>query len=313
MLVGMDIPAAAAGPWIALGVVLGILLLGLAGAGAALLRRGWSADRPAPDDGTDDDPAHDDLAGFLEHPPGTPGERPAPTRGWVTLAAPPPARAPVPAPSPASTPGTGAALTAMAVTGLLLVGAAAAVAASTQDGGAPARSAPTSSSDTGAPQGPGEVEARLSFRGVVLEPHAVGVTATYPRLRITGEPGSRRAEVELPTWNCLAAEAPADPDAAGCRRSRTEYAELAEPDLEVSETDRGIEVSGRFPTVTHPNGSSPAATGRTYELRVTVVPGERPSGGWLPADAVLHLAGGRTESTGTDPAAGVNVLRYGGR
>jgi hypothetical protein len=200
----------------------------------------------------------------------------------------------------------------MAVTGLVLVGGAAAVAAGTQDGRPSTRSASTASG-TGAPRDPGAVEARLSFGGVVLEPHAVGVTATYPELRLTGRTGGLRARVELPTWNCLAAEAPADPDAAGCRRSVTEYADLAEPDLEVSETGRGIEISGRFPTVAHPNGSAPAATGHTYELRVTVVAGDDPREGWLPADAVLRLGSGRAETTGTDAAAGINVLRYGGR
>ena len=37
--------------------------------------------------------------------------------------------------------------------------------------------------------------------------------------------------MEFPTFNCLTAEAPADPVAAGCTRSVTEYAELASPDL----------------------------------------------------------------------------------
>jgi hypothetical protein len=64
MLVRMDIPAAA-GPWIALGVVVGIVLLGLVGLGAALLLRRPPGGAPEP---TGDDT--DDLAAFHEHPPG---------------------------------------------------------------------------------------------------------------------------------------------------------------------------------------------------------------------------------------------------
>ena len=323
MLVGMDIPVTAAGPWIALGVVLGVLLIGLAGLGVALLRRDRPGNRPADagprDEPPHDDPAEDDLARFLEHPPGTGGERRTPTDGWVTLTPshPAPVRVPEGVGDPRARPsGTRAVLAAMTVTALLLVGAAAAVAAgagpehrSPIAGQATTSAAPT----TGWPLDPGAVEARLSFGGVVLEPHAVGVTATYAALRLTGEPGRRRAHVELPTWNCLAAEAPADPAAAGCRRSVPESADLAEPDLEVTETSGGLRIAGRFATVTHPLGSSAERTGRTYELVVTVVPGNRPEHGWLPADAVLRLGPQRTEATGTDAAAGVNVLRYGHR
>src|SRR4051794_32931367 len=136
MLVGMDIPVTAAGPWIALGVVLGVLLIGLAGLGAALLlRRDRPGDRPADgprDEPPHDDPRHDDLARLLEHPPGTAGGRRTPPDGWVTLtpALPVPARLPEPVGDPAPPSyGTRAVLAGMAVTALLLVGAAAAVAA----------------------------------------------------------------------------------------------------------------------------------------------------------------------------------------
>jgi hypothetical protein len=199
----------------------------------------------------------------------------------------------------------------MAVTGLLLVAAAAAVAAGADGRNPTARPAGTSAS--GRPLESGAVEARLTFGGVVLEPHAVGVTATYPGLRLTGEPGRRRAHLALPTWNCLAAEAPADPSAAGCRPSVPEYADLAEPDLDVTETADGLRIAGRFATVTRSNGAAAERTGRAYDLVVTVVPGKRPENGWLAADAVLRLGDQRTGTTGTDAAAAVNVVRYGDR
>src|SRR4051812_38752135 len=93
MLVAMEISAAAAGPWPVLGVVLGILLLGLAGLGAALLPR-WRTPAAATE------PPRDDLAAFLEHPPGSPGERRPPTQGWASLApaAPPTGSGAAPAP-----------------------------------------------------------------------------------------------------------------------------------------------------------------------------------------------------------------------
>jgi hypothetical protein len=316
MLVGMDIPGTSAGAWLALGVVLGVLMLGLAVLGAALLfRREGPVDRPDDDVLRDDEP-HDDLAGFLEHPPGTARGSQPPAEGWVSLApSPVPVRIPEPVGVPAPRPlGTRAVLAVMAVAALRLVAAAAAVAAATDRANPTARPAQASAPPTtGRPLERGAVEARLTFGGVVLEPHAVGVTATYPGLRLLGEPGRLRAHVELPTWNCLAAAAPADAAAAGCRRSVTEYADLAEPALEVRETSEGVRIAGRFPTVTRSNGGSSARTGRTYELVVTVVPGDRPENGWLPADAVLRLGDQRTETTGTDAAAGVNVLRYGER
>jgi hypothetical protein len=301
MLVGMDIPAAA-GPWIALGLVLAVLLLGLAGLAAALPFRRTRSDAPAArrPDGLDDGP--DDLARFLEHPPGSPGDAGPTGSGWAVLSHPQP---PQPTPPPPSRPGARRAVLAMAVAAVLLLGAAAVLATGLRGPDA----AP--SHVDGAVGRP--VEMRLSFGGVVLEQHAVGVTATYPELRVTGDRSRARAHVELPTYNCLAAEAPADPVAAGCRRSTPEYADLSAPDLQLRDTGGRLEITGRFSPFTRPNGSAPAATGRSYELRVSVVPGNRPQEGWLPANGVLSLGPDEAATTGTDADAGINVLRYGDR
>ena len=296
MLVGMDIPAAA-GAWIALGVVLGLVLLGLAGLGAALLFRRAPA-RPA---ATGDDA--DDLATFLEHPPGFPGERRRPAEGWAVLSAPP-------SPTAADAPGLALSrrvLVAPVMVALLLAGAAVAVAAGRGDGDRHHRASAHGSQTRGPAEAPAAegIEARLSFGGVVLERHAVGVTATYPELRLAGD----RARLELPTYNCLADEAPSDPAIGACRRTVPEYAELAAPDLRVTEAGDGWQITGRFATEIRPNGSSPEPTGRAYELVVTVVPGDRAGNGWRAADGTLRLGPDETATTGTDAAARVNVLR----
>lgn len=305
MLAPMEIFAAAAGPWPVLGVVLGVLLLGLAALGVALLRRRKHPVTPG-------EPPRDDLDAFLEHPPGTPGSPRPPTEGWASLAPAAPSTGPDVA-TPPRAPGVRVALAAMAVAGLVLVATGAAVAGATR---APAeRPAGTSAAaDPTAPgPAPGAVEARLSFGGVVLEPRAVGVTATYPELRLTGDADRPRAHLELPTWNCLAGEAPADPVAAGCVRSMPEFGDLAVPDLDVTRTADGLRISGRFATLVRPNGSSPSETGRTYAVVVTVETGDRPTHGWLPAEGALQLGDDRAETTGSDAGAGVNVLRYGDR
>jgi hypothetical protein len=258
----MDVPAAAAGPWIVLGVVSGLLVAALVVLGVLLARRTRSAEpaEPPPPAGSY---RHDDLAGFLDSPPGS--QDPAPTTGWASLA-----------PTPRGTPSAGSAggretvrlLAAMVLTALVLVGSAAAVAAATgdEDTAAPER---TSGSDAD-PAPDGELTADLSFGGVVLEPRAVGVTVTYPRVLVTHDPaGETRARVELPTWNCLTDTAPEDPLTAGCARSLTEVAELATPELGVSDAGE-LRLSGRFPTSVQPHGSVPEPTGRSYEIEVTV-------------------------------------------
>jgi hypothetical protein len=297
MLSAMDIPGAAATgtaavPWLVVGVVLGVGLVILVGLGTALVLR-W---RSGP---AQDDPGGDDLPGFLESPPGS--ATPAASAGWAALAAPPVH------PEPVRRPGRDARVPAiaMAVTALLLSGAAAAVAATTSrpDGRpahTPASAAPTTTSGAAA---------RLTFGGVVLEPRAVGVTATYPVVQVSGEDDATVARVEFPTFNCLTGDAPADPVAAGCARAGTEYAELRSPDLVVRTHGDVLQLAGRFPTELHPNGSAPSATGRSYELRITVTPVVGTArDGWRPARGTLELGPGRAT---TVDQPGLNVLRSG--
>src|SRR3954451_6400930 len=92
----MDIPVAAPGtatvPWLVLGVVLGVLLVLLAGLAAALVFRRRS---PRTGVAAPEDDRQDDLAEFLESPPGTAAA--APPAGWAVLTAAPPIE---PAPAP---------------------------------------------------------------------------------------------------------------------------------------------------------------------------------------------------------------------
>jgi len=275
----MDIPSAAtAGPAVGPWVVLGVGLVLLVGLGTALLLRRRTEPASA-------DPGGDDLPGFLESPPGS--AAPVEPAGWASLAAPP-------ASTPAARPrrDTFVTGTAMAVTALLLLGVAVVVAAVSRPEGrsAAARPPAAASSRPGA-------EARLTFGGVVLEPRAVGVTATYPVVELSTGPDGARARVEFPTFNCLTGDAPADPVAAGCTRSVTEYAELSSPGLVVRRDGDGLAVSGRFPTELRPNGGPPAPTGRVYELHLTVAPaGEPAQDGWRPARGVLELGSGRAST-----------------
>jgi hypothetical protein len=345
MLVAMDIPAAAAGPWIALGIVLGILLLVLAGLGAVLVLRrtgagpdGTLPSRPAPS------PAggypEDDLPGFLAAPPGSDGAPVAPAGGWPALSSDPPAR-PDPEPGPVGRERGGSetarVLAVMAVAALLLVGGAAAIAAGSRSaeavpdaadatdgrGGDDRRPVPTSPvprhpapgalAATSIPLGRHGLTARLTFGGVVLEQRAVGVTVAYPAVSVTASGGraGALAHVRLPTFNCLTAQPPEDPVAAGCTPSVTEYADLPSPALAATRNGNRLRISGSFPTYVRPNGGPPVWTGRVYELLVTVEPGGgEASGGWVPAEGVLHLGQGRAREI---DAPGVNVLRYADR
>jgi hypothetical protein len=305
MLTRMDIPGAAASgtavvPWLVLAVVLGVVLAGLVT--ALVLRRGSTRSAPAEDHADD----VDDLGRFLEFPPGS-GTAPAPT-GWAALA--PATGAEQPAPVPPARRDAVVVLTAMALTALLLLGIAAAVAAAAGAGGRQegqgrhGQRAGSAATDRGAPDG---VEARLTFGGLVLEPRAVGVTATYPVVAVATEGNRSRARVEFPTFNCLSAAAPVDPVAAGCTPSITEHAELRSPDLVVTPAGHGFRVTGRFPTEVRPNGSAPVPTGRVYELRITVTPadGTAPDG-WQRAHGVLELGEERAD---TVDGPGLNVLR----
>lgn len=292
MLVAMDLQGAATGtaevPWVVLGVVLGVGLVVLVGAVTAVAVRRRSGRVPA-------DPGGDDLPGFLESPPGAASPAAA---GWAALSAPP-----LPAPATARPRrDTLAPLAAMAVTALLLLGAAAVVIATSRSGDrpAPGRASATPTAVRGA-------AARLTFGGVVLEPRAVGVTATYPVVEVATDSGRTVARVQFPTFNCLTSEAPADPVAAGCAPAGTEYAQLPSPELSVRPDGDGLRIAGRFPTELHPNGGAPAATGRVYELRITVTPtGEAAADGWRPARGTLDLGPGRATTVGRP---GLNVLR----
>jgi hypothetical protein len=332
MLGAMDISAAAAGPWIVLpwivlGAVLGIALTGLAALGVARLSRRPPAAAPpaAPVTGFPDD----DLAAFLEAPPGS-GPRPAAVGGnWPPLAAPPVAEVP-----DAPVRGPGRTLIALAAVALLLLGAAAVVAVSRQPvtaaaepGTATPPSAAGPSVEPPAAPTPDEqvagglagtdvrvgargVAADLRFGGLILERRAVGVTVTYPEVRLTASGRSGAvAHVRLPTWNCLAAAAPADPVAAGCTPTVAEYADLASPALTVHRDGARWRIHGRFPTYQRPNGTPPLWTGRVYELVIDVGPADgKPARGRVPADGTVRLGDDEARTTG---GPGVTVLRYG--
>jgi hypothetical protein len=318
MLIGMDISAATITattvPW----VVLGIVLLALAALVAVrMLRR--TGDRqevpPSPESARLSASGYreDDLAGFLDSPPGFGGEPAAPPRGWPALSSPPvllPATA-TSADASRSRTGTAGVLTAMAVAALLLVGSAAVVAGSARSPGSSRDPAPPTTprdDDTAsAPPRPGDRAARLTFGGVVLERRAVGVTVTYPGIRFSSNGGRALAHVELPTFNCLSDEAPDDPIGAGCTRSVTEYADLAAPDLVVRSDGDRLRLSGRFPTYLRPNGSPPVRTDRSYELVITVAPEDAGSTDAVRrAEGVLELGSDRARTTVDGP----NELRH---
>jgi hypothetical protein len=300
----MEIPDAVA--WLLLGTALGITLVLLAG---LLVRRAGRGRPPGPSSAPPPAAgfAEDDLPGFRESPPGAPGAAAHRDRtGWVALSGLPPAPAPASVPEPGPDRSTARVLAAMAAAALLLIGAAAVVAATGDDrtqrrGDEPAREpAPRSAVALAG--------AQLVFGGVVLERQAVGVTVTYPVVELVAGAHASRVAVELPTFNCLTAEAPPDPAAAGCLPGMPEYAELAEPLLVLDGDGDRVRFGGRFATVTRPNGGPPQPTGRVYELAITVEPraGE-PRAGWLAAEGVLVLGADRTATTG---GPGLSRLRY---
>ncbi len=294
MLTTMDVPALAAGPWIALGAVLGALLLLAAGAAVLRLRR---PAHPEPDTPPPAREPRDDLADFLAHPPGTPG---APGRddgdGWASLA---PRPAPVgrdqPSPLPAGT-GPAGVIAGLAVGALLLVGIAAALAAAQRSPAPEGPAAAPSAAGAAPSSGDGDgVVARLAFGGVVLEEHAVGITAAYPELELTvDDEGHDLARLRLPAVNCLAVAAPPEPGDPACRAARTEYAELAAPGLRVERDGDRLAVSGRFATYRRPPGAPEEPTGRSYEVAVTVVADGEEGEGWRTADGELRWDDQRT-------------------
>jgi hypothetical protein len=320
-LAGMDVAAASTAPptapWLLVGGVLAIVLLALVGLVAVLVLRRPAPRAPAPLP-DEPPPAADDLPGFLEHPPGSPGAPAAAGAGWPALtaaAAPPSPAPPPPGPERRRRP-TAVALAAMALTTLLLVGAAAALAVAAESPRTGTDGSPAAPDATPAPgpvagalatasptPGRNGLETRLTFGGIVLERRAVGVTVAYPQVTVASDGEEAVAHVVLPTFNCLTDRAPADPVAAGCVASLTEFADLAAPGLTVTrDGDRSL-ISGRFPTYVRPNGTPPAWTGRGYELTVSVAPRSGdPDEGRVPAVGVLELGGDRTRSTGRDDA-----------
>ncbi|GAA3153884.1 hypothetical protein GCM10010531_01130 [Blastococcus jejuensis] len=290
----MDIGAARAAvePWIALGVLLGIAGLLLTGLVALLVARRRTAPRGAA-------PAQrwpdDDLPGFLATPPGSapPGfaQRPAGDTA-VPLAVPAPrATAPSrPAPPSARSLALGAA--ALLLVATVVVAAVAAAVPRERHG--PDRDGRADRGDAHRPGPAGAAtEARLTFEGVVLEERAVGVTVTYPELVLQGGVAS----LTLPTWNCLASEAPDDPVAEGCAAGRTEYAELGAPGLAVTRTGDGLRLRGEFATATRPTSGADEPTGRAYDLVVTVTSdGRARPGRWTPANGELELGGRQAAS-----------------
>jgi len=298
MLTAMEIPVTA-GPWLVLGVVLGVLLPALAALAVVLLRRRAAPDRSPPPP----EPDVDDLPGFLESPPGSLPAPASAATAWPALSAPPaPAATP---PPPPGDPGVRGALVAMAVTAVVLVGVVAAVAAAgTDDRGRGSRTAGERPATE-----PGDVSAELTFDGIVLERHAVGVTVAYPQVLVTVRDGRATAEVEFVPFNCLRDSAPDDPVAAGCTRTAPEHAMLAEPELRVRGEGEGLRVSGAFPTVRRRNGSAPEATGRIYELAVAVAPRDGTAdAGRQPATGELALGDERVRTR----SDGSSTITYGG-
>lgn len=261
---------------IALGVLLGLLGLALVALAAWLLRRRAGAVTG---------PGDDDLPGFLESPPGTagaPSPRPA---GWAVL--------PAPAPPPHGRDDR-LAPAAVAAVGVLLAALAVAVLTGRDDDGRAA------AHDRPAPAG--ELTADLTFDGVVLERHAVGVTAAYPTLHVTSQGGRARASLELETFHCLTGVAPGDPVAAGCRRAPTEYADLRSPALALTTAGDRLTVSGDFATYLRPAGGGPEPTGRVYPVAVSVASAGSTVEGTLDLGA---------EHAGISRAPGLSVLRRG--
>ena len=327
MLTPMDLPTASAGPWLLLGLVLGLLLAG--GAALAVVglrgqgRRRAAAVEPAPGGWVEDD-----LPAFLDLPGGVADEDTA-TSAPLPLA-PAPERRPVPAHAASGDDRSSSRLlVGLAGAALVLVGIAAAVAAVAPGPPSSAAPAPEPAPDPGptwtapdltpmpdrpeagapgagdlasasVPVGESGVVARAEFEGIVLERRAVGVTAAYPSASVTAEAvpgGPALAHLRLPLWNCLTDSAPADPVAAGCRRLPTELAEQPTPALSVTEDGDGLRIAGRFPTYVRPTGTPPEWTGRVYQLAIRIAPdGDGVTGS-------LHLGTERAEAL-TDPRLG---------
>ncbi|WP_346619977.1 hypothetical protein [Blastococcus montanus] len=277
--------AATAAAWLVLGVALGVLAVIAAVAGGTAARR---RDRTGGRSPGARDERVDDLADFLEHPPGSRPEAPPSATGWVALAPAPPA---APPPREESRRRASLPLAVACVAALVLVGTAAAVAAGSRSGTGVPRAAP-GTPDPAAPAVDASLVADLAVGGLVLEPRAVGVTAAYPDLRLTADDGAARLELRLPTYNCLTADAPADPVAAGCAASLVEHATVEPADLRLDRDGDRLVLRGQAATWTRPAGSGAEPTGRVYEFELTVAPdGARAPDGSRCAVGELRLGG----------------------
>ena len=245
---------------IAVGVLLAVAGLVLVGLVAAFVahRRATTPVVPPPAEHVDD------LTDFLEFPPGTATPARPATDSVVALA-------PAPRPAAPASPRRSVPTAALAVLAglLVLLLVAAAVVAATAG---PDRRGHEQRRAVRDDEAPAAAEAQLRFGGIVLEERAVGVTVSYPELILGADADGPVASLELPTWNCLATEAPEDPAEAGCVPGRTEYAELDSPELSVTADGDGLRIEGDFATTTRPTGSDPEPTGRSYDLVVTVEP-----------------------------------------
>ncbi|NEK95841.1 hypothetical protein GCU67_16960 [Modestobacter muralis] len=287
--------------------------------------------------------AVDDLPGFLDRPPGSDADRgalpaagqhrapvaDAARTGSTAAAAPAPHRDDGP-------PGRGGTL-GLTASAVLLVAAVlvafaggssvtspaadASVPGTPTSGGtatpatAAAPSSPAQDADTPAgalaltsvPLADAGIAATATFQGLVLEQRAVGLTVTYPGVSVTTDGRRSLAHVRLPTWNCLTTEPPADPTQANCVPTPTEYADLADPGLQVSRDGDRLELTGRFATYTRPNGTAPVYTGRTYQLAAAFTPDGPVDDGTAPATGVVRI-GLDIAPAVTDP--GVNRLQH---
>jgi hypothetical protein len=284
----------------------------------------------------------DDLPGFLEHPPGSPRPpvpaappTPTPETSGATAAGATVASATVVGGPRADRDGdpagqaTRRTVLAMVVAAAVLVLVAVVIALLSRDepaaalgtSAAPATSPPPATSpaptpppgpdrevEAGAlaagsvPLGAGGTAARASFGTVLLERRAVGVTVTRPGLSASTDGGRSLAHLVLPAWNCLSPEPPADPEAAGCARAATEYADLAGPRLDLSRGGDRLELAGRFPTYTRPHRGPPTYTGRSYPVSATLAADGPARHGRVPATGVLTLGPGSTPTTGAPGA-----------
>jgi hypothetical protein len=317
MSIGSD---AHLGTWLVVGVLIGLalaLLLGVLALGVRRARRsagrraGRQPDAPARTGAFPDD----DLPGFAERPP-----------GWTPEEAPPDEvdqprddRGPTGSGRGETTAVAGAVVLLTAAVLLAWAGGGDPVAAaqfptSTATPAPVVVPTPAPATPTGAaalafesvPLGEDGVAASVTFQGVVLEQRAVGLTVTYPSVSVSTDGRRSLAHVRLPTFNCLTAEPPADPVAAGCARSLTEYADLASPQLQVSRDGDRVDLVGLFPTYTRPNGSAPGLTGRAYQLSATIAADGPADDGAAPATGVVRIG---LDSAPTTTDRGVNLLQ----